>query len=70
MIEPDVAQKLDALKQQIDAIYVSVERTRTYFLWTLIVTLVLFVLPLVGLVFALPAFLGSYTETISSFNGY
>lgn len=53
-------QKLVALEAKIDAIYVSVEKTRNYFKWTMIITVALFVLPLVGLVFAIPAFLSSY----------
>lgn len=47
------------LEKKIDAIYVSVEKTRQYFLWTLIITLVLFFLPLIGLMFAIPAFLNT-----------
>ena len=46
-------------QKKIDAIYVSVEKTRKYFLWTLIITLVLFFLPLIGLLFAIPAFLNT-----------
>lgn len=57
-------QRLVALEQKIDAIYVSVEKTRKYFQWTMIITIVLFVLPLVGLVFAIPAFISSYTTTL------
>lgn len=59
-------QKLAALEQKIDAIYVSVEKTRKYFFWTMIVTIVLFVLPLVGLVFAIPAFMTNYLGQINS----
>lgn len=54
------------LEQKIDAIYVSVEKTRKYFFWTMVVTLVLFILPLIGLVFAIPSFLSSYTNTINT----
>lgn len=53
-------QKLSELEKKIDAIYVSVEKTRNYFKWTMIITIVLFVLPLVGLVFAIPAFMTNY----------
>jgi hypothetical protein len=59
-------QKLAALEQKIDAIYVSVEKTRKYFLWTMVVTIVLFVLPLIGLVFAIPAFMTNYLGQINS----
>jgi type IV secretory pathway component VirB8 len=48
-------------KQKINAIYVSVEKTRRYFLWTLIITMVLFVLPLLGLAIILPRMLGALT---------
>lgn len=45
--------------QKLDAIYKSVEKTRKYFMWTLIISLLVIVLPLIGLVFAIPAFLGT-----------
>ena len=56
-------QKLTALEAKIDAIFVSVEKTRKYFKWTMIITVALFVLPLIGLLFAIPAFLSSYGST-------
>ncbi len=52
-----VAADLTAQRQRLDAIYVSTEKTRKYFLWTLIVTVVLLVLPLIGLAFAIPFYL-------------
>jgi hypothetical protein len=45
------------LEEKLDAIYRSVEQTRKYFLYTLIVSVVMVVLPIVGLLFAIPAFL-------------
>ena len=57
MNETDIAEKLAVLEQKIDATYASAEKTRKYFLWTLIVSLVAFVLPLIGLIFAVPSFL-------------
>ena len=61
-MENDTSAKLSALEAKIDAIYVSVEKTRKYFLWTLIITVALFILPLIGLLFAIPAFISSYTS--------
>ncbi len=58
-------ERLQQLEQKIDAIYVSVEKTRKYFLTTLIITVVMFVLPLIGLIFAIPAFL-STLNTVNS----
>ena len=50
------------LERKIDAIYVSAEKTRKYFLGTLVVTVILFVLPLIGLVFAIPTFISTYSQ--------
>ena len=59
-MENEVTQKLLALEAKIDAIYISVEKTRKYFFWTMVVTLVLFIVPLIGLVFAIPTFMSGY----------
>ena len=57
-------QRLKQLEEKVDAIYASVEKTRKYFLTMIIVSVVLFVLPLIGLVFAIPTFLNTLnTET-------
>lgn len=55
-----IHSRIEALEFKIDAIYASVEKTRKYFLWTMIATIVAFVLPLIGLVFALPSFFNNY----------
>ncbi len=59
-MEPDLAARLAALETKVDAMYASVEKIRLYFLWTGIITVVLFVLPLIGLAFAIPSFLHTY----------
>lgn len=46
--------RLKALEDKIDMMSVSVEKIRKYFLYSLIATIVFFVLPLIGLVFAVP----------------
>ena len=60
-MEPNILQKLQEQESKIDAIYASVEKTRKYFLWTLIITIVLFIVPLIGLIFVIPSFLSTYT---------
>jgi len=60
--------RIAALEEKIDKIYVSVEKTRKYFLWTMIISVALFVLPAIGLVFAIPSFLHSYTGEIQSYS--
>ena len=58
-------QKFEAQEKKIDAIFVSVEKTRKYFLWTLILSLAFFLLPIIGLLFAVPFFL----STLSTYGG-
>ncbi len=53
-MDQELAQKLEAQDRKLDAIYVSVEKTRKYFLWTLVATAVMFVLPLLGIMIAIP----------------
>lgn len=56
-MDQELSQKLQAQDEKLERIYQSVESTRKYFLWTLIGSIVMFVLPLIGLVFAIPFFL-------------
>ena len=44
-------------EKKLDAIYRSVEKTRKYFLWTLVITIVTIVLPLVALAVLVPFYL-------------
>ena len=53
--------KFDVLEQKIDLIYTSVEKTRKYIFWTMIVSLVFFVLPLILLAIVVPFALSSYS---------
>ena len=53
--------KIVELQAKVDAIYTSVEKTRKYFLWTLIITLVVVVLPLFVLPFAVASLLKTLT---------
>jgi TRAP-type mannitol/chloroaromatic compound transport system permease small subunit len=62
--------KIDEQQVKIDQMYRSVEKLRRYFKWTMIITLILFVLPLIGLVFALPSFLNNYLGQINSLGGF
>ncbi len=60
-----VQKKLEDLEKKIDAVYVSAEKTRKYFLILMIVSIVAFVLPLLGLLFAIPTFISTYQSMLS-----
>ncbi|MFA5841575.1 MAG: hypothetical protein WC835_01260 [Candidatus Paceibacterota bacterium] len=68
-METNIAQKLNELEQKMDEIYVSVEKTRKSFMWTLVITAVVIILPLIGLLFAVPSFISSYTDSVGSIQG-
>jgi len=55
----EILKKLEEQDKKIDAIFRSVEKTRKYFLAVLIISIVMIVLPLIGLVFAIPVLLGA-----------
>ena len=57
-MEMDILEKLAEMDQKIDRMFKSVEKLRRYFLWTLIITLITVVLPLVALLFVAPWALG------------
>jgi type II secretory pathway component PulF len=63
-MDPDIQNKIATLEDKIDSIYQSVEKTRKYFLWTIIITVVVLVLPLIAMVFVIPAFINSYTSAL------
>ncbi len=64
-MDQEIAQKLAEQDKKLDQIYISIEKMRKYFFWTMIITIGTIVLPLFGLVFAIPFFL----KTLSSAYG-
>lgn len=52
--------KIEALEEKIDELQRSVDKIRKIFLWTVIISLAVFILPLVGLLFVIPQFLSNY----------
>lgn len=66
VIEQDIHKKLEEQDVKLNAIYTSVEKTRKYFLVIMWVTVALVVLPAIGLFFAIPKFINTYT---SKFDG-
>jgi len=64
-MDPETKEKLEALQKRVEEIYISVEKTRKYFLWTLIATVVMFVLPLIALAFVIPYFMRTITSGLN-----
>lgn len=64
-MNPETKQRLDDQDAKLDAIFKSVEKTRKYFLVIIWVSVLAVILPVIGLIVAVPKFLDSY----ASFSG-
>lgn len=58
-MEQEILNRLAQQDELLQKIHRSVEQTRKMFLWTLIITAVLFILPLLGLMAVIPTFLST-----------
>lgn len=61
-MEQDLQIKLDAQEKRLDDIFASVEKTRKYFMWTLIITVVTILLPLIAIALILPWLMKTLTS--------
>jgi len=55
----DILKKLAEQDVKLNAIFESSEKMRKYFLWTMIISVAVIVLPLIGMAFILPSFMSS-----------
>jgi hypothetical protein len=60
----DLQKKIEEQGIKIDAIYKSLEKIRWYFKVMAWVTILAVVLPMIGLAFAIPAFMHSYVDQL------
>ncbi len=63
-MEEQLIRKIDELERKIDDVYASAEKTRKYFLWFLILSLLAVFLPLFGMVIALPYFMNMLSVSL------
>lgn len=55
-------QKIEAQQAELLEIKTSLKKIQSYFFWTFVITIALVVLPALGLVFAIPKFLSTFSE--------
>ena len=60
-MEQEILRKIEELEKKVEAVYQSSEKMRKYFLWTLIITAVVIILPLIAMIFVIPQFLNTYS---------
>jgi len=61
-MENEILEKVKQNEEKLELILVSVEKTRKYIFWTLIITVVFLVLPLIGIIVAIPSFMSTYSS--------
>ena len=62
-MEP-LENKILELEKKVDEMSLVVKKLYKIFLWTVILTVATLVLPLIGLVFAIPKFLATYSSLL------
>lgn len=67
MIEPDLAKRLDEIEMVAKKAADEATAARRYLMWGAILAVALFVFPLIGILFAIPAMLTNYIAPLTSF---
>lgn len=61
-MEQELYKKIEDLEVKINEIYQTLQSAKKIFKWSLIITVLLFVLPLIVLMFILPSMINSITS--------
>jgi len=64
-MDPLLEQRLAEQDKKLEEIRVTVQKTYRIFFWSMVVTLALFILPLIGLVFVIPSYLSQLNAITS-----
>lgn len=60
-MDPELRQKLETMEKQMDEVYAMARRLYRMIFWTVIASIVLFVVPLIGLFFEVPSLINTYS---------
>jgi len=63
-MDPETKKRFDEQDEILKSVYSSMEKIRKYFLWTLIITIVTIVLPLIGILILIPWVVGIYSSAL------
>lgn len=66
-MESELKQLIELQQKKIDEIYTTMEKIKKYMQWTLIASVVFFVLPLLAVIFIVPFLISNYTSTLGGF---
>lgn len=60
-MDPELRQKLEKMEKQMDEVYAMARRLYRMIFWTVVISIVLFVVPLIGLFFEIPSLINTYS---------
>jgi type IV secretory pathway component VirB8 len=63
-MDQELKERIDIQDKKIEQIYISVEKTRKYIQWTIIISVFCFVIPFIALIVIIPLFINGYTSMI------
>ena len=61
-MDQEIAQKFEQHGKKLDAIEQSVNKIRSYLFWGFLASILLFIIPLIGLALVIPQFLALYSS--------
>ena len=61
-MEQEILRKLEEIEKKLEENAKMVRQMRRYFFWTLIISVGVIVLPLIGLLFLIPQFINTYSN--------
>ena len=67
MDDEKILKQFAEQKAELDIIQKDVKRIKSYFFWTAVVSIVLFIVPLIGLVIVIPFYLQTITGALGGF---
>jgi hypothetical protein len=60
-MDEEMRQKLETMEKQMTEVYAMARRLYRIIVWTVVVSFVLFVVPLIGLAFEMPSLINTYS---------
>lgn len=61
-MEQEILKKLGEIEDKLEENVKMIRKMRQYFFWTLVISLAVIVLPLIGLFFFIPQFINTYSN--------
>ncbi len=61
-MDPELRERMEKMEKQMDEVYALAKRLYRIIFWTVIASILLFVVPLIGLFFEIPSLINTYAN--------